>query len=291
MSVFDKDYNPLADSAALARHIDRALSVTSPSGRAFDIAMAASTSIFKPTLFDRIPQRPCLFIGNHSLFALDAMILQPAMWAQCGRFIRTMGDRFLFGNDRRDAWMMQSGGVMGHPDVCAALMRAEQDILVFPGGAHEAAKPIRELYRLQWRNRLGFVRLAAHHGYTIMPLGIVGPDEFYGRLLEGEDFDNSLIGKLTQWLGLNSDNERTDVRPLIPAGILGSLLPKPHRVYIGFGEPLNLSQHKGEVLGDSQLIEYRDIVADQINAQIAEMLIKREQLRSQSGLLRKLLTL
>jgi 1-acyl-sn-glycerol-3-phosphate acyltransferase len=163
--------------------------------------------------------------------------------------------------------------------------------MVFPGGAHEAVKPASEIYELQWKERYGFVKLAAKHGYTIMPFGMVGPDEFYGHLLEGQDLPDSRLGQLLQRLGLLTEDTRADVLPPIPVGALGTLIPKPQRCYIGFGDPIDLSAEKGKRLGKQRLRAIRSEVAEQIEIQLAELLFAREQHKGKDSLLRRILTL
>jgi 1-acyl-sn-glycerol-3-phosphate acyltransferase len=180
---------------------------------------------------------------------------------------------------------------MGHPEVCSALMEDGQDILVFPGGAHEAVKPTSDIYSLQWKERYGFVKLAAMHGYTIMPFGIVGPDEFYGHLVEGQDLPNTALGGLLKRLGLLTENTRSDMLPPIPIGALGSLIPKPQPCYIGFGEPVDLASFEGKKLSKPQMKKIRTQVAQQIEEQLSELLLVRERHRGEDGLLRRLLTL
>ena len=180
---------------------------------------------------------------------------------------------------------------MGHPEVCDALMEAGHDILVFPGGAHEAVKPERELYALQWKERYGFVRLAAKHGYTIQPFGIVGPDEFYSHLIEGEDLPDSPLGPILRRLGLLTENTRTDMMPPVPMGALGTLIPKPQRCYIGFGNPIDLSELKGRKLGKKRQEDIREQVATEIEQQLSELLLKRQQHRGRDGILRRILTI
>jgi hypothetical protein len=43
-----------------------------------------------------MPDRPCLFIGNHALFGLDGLVILPVLLEELGRFLRPMGDKFLF---------------------------------------------------------------------------------------------------------------------------------------------------------------------------------------------------
>jgi 1-acyl-sn-glycerol-3-phosphate acyltransferase len=293
MSVFDKDNQPLDDAEALARHIEKALAVKTPEGIELDINYKVVKRLFNPLILgaDNIPNRPCLFVGNHSLFALDGMVLNPLFLKELGRFPRAMGDKFLFTNNRVARQVLKSGGVMGHPEVCGALMKDRRDLLVFPGGAHEAVKPASQVYELQWKERYGFVKLAAKYGYTIMPFGLVGPDEFYGHYMEGQDLPDSALGKLLRRMGLLHDDIRSDILPPIPVGALGTPFPKPQRCYLGFGEPLNLTRYKGKTLTKKRVQIIRAEVAEQIETQLAELLFTREQHKGKDSLLRRLLTL
>ena len=293
MAIFDKDNEPLDDKAALARHIEQALAVEMPGGLDLDISYRIIKGLFNPMIIgaENIPSRPCLFVGNHALFALDGMILGPIFIKELGRFPRGMGDKFLFTNPRVARQVVKGGGIMGHPEVCSAMMEDRQDLLVFPGGAQEAVKPASEVYELRWKERYGFVKLAARHGYTIMPFGLVGPDEFYGRLMEGQDLPNSALGQLLKRLGLLTEDFRSDILPPIPLGALGTPFPKPQRCYLGFGEPINLAQYKGKTLTRKRQQIIRGQVAEQIETQLAELLFAREQHKREDSLLRRLLSI
>lgn len=293
MPIFDKDNQPLEDKAALQRHIDIALAVEQPEGLAASLWYQAVKRIFDPVVIggDNIPSQPCLFVGNHSLFALDGWVLGPVMQQELGRFVRALGDKFLFTVPSVGDRLLQMGAVMGHPDVCSALMQNGQDLMVFPGGAHEAVKPSRDIYALQWKERFGFVRLAARHGYTIVPFGMVGPDEFYNHLIEGEDLPDSALGQLMRRLGLLGENTRSDMLPPIPVGALGTLFPKPKRCYIGFGEPIDLSRFEGRTPTPRQQRAIRDQVASGIETQLSQLLFARAQRGNSDGLLRRVLSL
>lgn len=293
MSLFDKDTGPLDDKATLAHHIETALAVEYPAGLEVDISYKLVKRLFNPVILgaDNIPDKPCLFVGNHSLFALDGWVISPLFLKELGRFPRAMGDKFLFASDKVGDHILKRGAVMGHPDVCSALMKAGEDLLVFPGGAQESVKPANLRYELQWKERYGFVKLAAKHGYTIMPFGLVGPDEFYGHLMEGQDLPDSSLGKMLKRLGLLTDDIRADILPPIPVGALGTPLPKPQRCYMGFGEPVDLSQYQGRTPTKKQQQDIRSRVADQIETQLAELLFYREQHKGKDSLLRRLFTL
>ena len=290
MSIFDKNGQPF-DGEGIERHIARALAVKAPSGLLENTFYQLIRRLFDPRFVDaaNIPDTPCLFVGNHSLFALDGMVLGPAMLHGQGRFLRPLGDRFLW-NSFTETRLLEQGAVIGHPAVCGALMDNGSDLLVFPGGAHEATKTKARQYTLQWKERYGFVRLAALHGYTIMPFAMVGPDEFYDHLIEGEDLPATAAGRFLQRIGVLGENTRSDMLPPIPVGALGSLFPKPQRCYIQFGQPLDLGRYAGRKLTLKRQQLIRAAVALQIETMLGELLARREREKERDGFLRRLLT-
>ena len=51
-------------------------------------------------------------------------------------------------------------------------------MLVFPGSGREVTKRKGEAYKVIWKERTGFARMAIEHGYPITPFASVGPEEF-----------------------------------------------------------------------------------------------------------------
>lgn len=290
MSMLDASHQPF-DELALQQHISDAVGITQPRGRFLDRSYPVIRTLFRTELIDtdNISEAPCLFIGNHSLFAMDGMVLLPTLYRELGRFLRPMGDKFLW-NAASNDFLLSQGSVIGDPQVCSALMNAGQDLLVFPGGANESTKTQAQRYTLQWKDRYGFVRLAAQHGYTIQPFAMIGPDEFYDHLLEGEQIPDSRLGQLLRRAGLLNDNTRADLLPPIPLGALGSLLPKPQKCYVQFGEPVSLARYQGRKPARKTLLGIRDQVADQIEIMIPDLLQRRDD-NDNRGLLRRMLTL
>mgnify|MGYP000296855761 CR=1 FL=1 len=146
-------------------------------------------------------------------------------------------------------------------------------------------------YEVQLKERYGCGKLAAMQCYRNMRCGRVGTDEFYVHLMGGQDLHDSALGELLAHIGLLNDNTRSDIVPPIPIGSLGTPLPKPQRCYLGFGEPINLSRHKGKALPKKTLLSVRAQLAQQIDTQLAELLLIREQDKGKDSLLRRLLTL
>jgi 1-acyl-sn-glycerol-3-phosphate acyltransferase len=59
------------------------------------------------------------------------------------------------------------------------LLKANQQVLLYPGGAREVNKRMGEEYRLFWRDSPDFVRLAARCNAIIVPFAAVGADDAY----------------------------------------------------------------------------------------------------------------
>jgi hypothetical protein len=170
-------------------------------------------------------------------------------------------------------------------------MEAGEDLLVFPGGSHESLKPASQKYTLQWRERYGFVRMAAQHGYNITPFGQVGPDDFYDHLIESDDFLDSILGKLLKKAGVITDAWREDLLPVIPRGMLSTLLPKPQPCYLAFGEPIEVPDYSAKKTVPKKVLNsVRQETSDSIHELLRDMLLLRAQETENHGIIRRFLT-
>jgi 1-acyl-sn-glycerol-3-phosphate acyltransferase len=116
-----------------------------------------------------------------------------------------------------------------------------------------------EKYSLVWRERYGFVRMAAQHGYNITPFGLVGPDDWFDHAIEGKD-------------------------------LLNTLIPKPQRCYLSIGEPIQVPDCRGKTVTKAIQKSVRAETADKVESLIADMLLLRAQQKQDEGWLRRLLT-
>ena len=95
-------------------------------------------------------------------------------------------------------------------DACLAVLERGEQLLITPGGRREARPESRD-YRLKWRDRFGFARLALLTGAPIVPLAVVGGFDAYPGWSRG---------KLTFW----------------------SPLPLPARLDVALGAPIGVSK-------------------------------------------------
>ncbi|MEO0437707.1 MAG: lysophospholipid acyltransferase family protein [Pseudomonadota bacterium] len=296
--LLSRENDPLASEEALRDHINRVLSSQGGRDATAKLIDAVARRWFKTTVFNTelVPNEPCLFIGNHALFGLDGFVVIPALRAELNRNLRPMGDKFLFSEPRIANRLIAIGATIGHPEVARALMQRGEDLLVFPGGAHEAVKAQRYRYQLQWKERLGFVRLAMEANYPIVPFGLVGPDDFYSYLLDSED-----LVRFFERAGLWPRQLRKDIVPPLLRGMFGGPIPRPQPCYLSFAEPVSFSDPDRKQILNSRpnaqskraertLRSYRKEVALRIKAEIKIMLEVRKEQRSKLGVLRRLAT-
>ena len=227
--------------------------------------------------------KPALWVGNHTLFGLtDAPLMVEHLYTQYGVMLRGLGDRGHFDVPWWGDMLVRNGMVLGTPENCAALMEAGQHVLVFPGGGREVMRRKGEAYRLVWKQRTGFARLAIEHGYDIIPFGSVGPDEAYDILLDANDV---MATPLWQWLvrryGVDAKTRGGDMIPPLVRGIGPTLIPRPQRYYFGFGQRIPTRRLQGRANDPKALWSLRERVARAVEAQIEKLLVYREEDRLQ----------
>lgn len=237
-------------------------------------ALAPLRAIHSPRTYgiERIPSDgPVLLVGNHTVFGLiDTPLLFAEVFEQRGRVLRSLGDHAHFAIPVWRDILTRYGAVRGNRENCAELMKAGEPILVFPGGGREVMKRKGERYRLLWKERVGFARMAAEHGYPIVPFGAIGVEDAYDIHLDG---DSPLMAPARAVARLLTG--RPEMVPPMATGIGPTPLPRPERFYFGFGAPIQTTGIGDP--GDPAVIEtLRDEVRAAVEAEIEALLAKRE---------------
>jgi len=207
------DFDPAATRASLAR-------VRRTVGRYFRMEVRGGEHL--------IPGR-CMVVGCHSgVVPYDAACTLVAIEQSTGRLARAVGDR-LFGRLKLvENYLRRRGAIVGRRGETAALLRAGNIVLVFPGGAADMTRPIwRDAYRVLPHKgfapgRGGYIKIALRTRSPIVPLAVVGAEEAHLMLAN--------LPRLANWLRL----------PLLP--ILASPLPLPVKLYVRFGPPIHLGR-------------------------------------------------
>ena len=272
----------------LQAHIDKALAL---SGRTDTSRIYQMMQFyFDPQLLhvERVDtERPSLFVSNHASWGWEGGFLPSAIREHTGKLPRLLTHAEVILGPLEDP-LMKLGMVLANRKVCAALMDAGESILVFPGGAREGAKRHGEQYKLFWEGRDGFVRMAIQHGFTITPVATVGPDEMWDIRWDHDDLAGTWVESILRRLA--GERFDADLMPPIPSGMFGTLLPRPERLYIAFGEPVDTRRFAGRKGSDAAVTKIKDAVQAQLEALIKEALLYRARRRHDMHWLRRWLT-
>ncbi len=188
-----------------------------------------------------------LLVGNHTTAGWVEVVSIPYfVHRELGVRVRGLATRQLadMNGVLRDV-LEAAGAVVGDPETGGQLMRQGETVLVFPGGSRDMLKFKSEEYQLHWEGRNGFARLAIAHDYPIIPVGLVGGDDVYGSLVERD----GTWERMTRGLGERLHGVAGVGIPLI-RGVGPTLVPRPQRMYLKFGSPIDTKRPAGANAGE-----------------------------------------
>ena len=214
--------------------------------------------------------KPTLFVANHSVWSIADLMLPYGIRKHLDLHVRPLGDRMHFNPVAPQRTLFEKFGVvLGDRAVVRALMADGQSILVFPGGAREVMKRHNEKYTLQWKKRVGFVKLALEGGYSITPIGVSGGDDIFDILLDAGHLLKTPLGK---FLGTNMIAKKMlrggEEVPQLVRGLGFSAIPRPQQFHFVFGKPIVLDGYQDRIDDEEAMLEARSLVAEQLMGQI-----------------------
>ncbi|MCP4037274.1 MAG: acyltransferase family protein [bacterium] len=215
-----------------------------------------------------------LLTGNHSIYGLvDIPMLGLELFEKTGRAVRGLGDDIHFALPVWRDLLRRFGAVRGTRKACASLFEAGEAVLVFPGGGREVMKRKHERYRLIWKERIGFARLAIQYGVPIVPFAAVGVEDMFDIVVDAEDILRSPVGDLLRALGITEQPwfRHGEVIPPLALGRGPGALPRLERQYFLFGKPIDTTRYAGRHEDRETCFALREEVKGAIEAQIAEL--------------------
>ncbi len=207
-----------------------------------------------------------LLVGNHTQGGTEVLLIPQLVRRQIGKRVRPLADR-RFGNVKGPMAdvMTAYGAVIGSPDAARELMDSDETILVFPGGAREINKARDQLYTLMWNGRTGFARIAAEYAYPIVPVALVGGDDVYHVLTTSD----GPWARTTKAIAARLPGD-AEAMPLI-RGIGPTLIPRPQRMYLRFGAPIDTTRPKRTDV-ETWATTVRERVRSALDADLAALL-------------------
>jgi 1-acyl-sn-glycerol-3-phosphate acyltransferase len=131
------------------------------------------------------PSGRAIIVSNHGLLPLDGWFLFYEIMRRTGRWVRGLTDWRIYRFPLLRQFFMDMGMVVGTKENGDRLLSREELVFIMPGGSKEAWKSSKYRYRLLWRGRLGFVRMALRNRAPIIPSANVGTDDTYRVLFDG----------------------------------------------------------------------------------------------------------
>lgn len=176
---------------------------------------------------ENIPrQGPALIVFYHGLMPLDAWYFGLQHYLKTGRLIRGLGDSWLFKAPLMKQLVQAVGAVEGNFETAVEMLNAGELVGVSPGGTREAISGKSNNYKLIWKNRTGFAKLAIKAKVDIIPAFTKNVEELYRAPFVETSFFQNLY-------------EKTRL-PLVPIIGLGPL-PFPVKLTTIIGSPIRYS--------------------------------------------------
>lgn len=202
--------------------------------------------------FENIPaEGPVLLVGNHTIFGMiDASLMALEIIERTGRVPRGLAEHAHYAMPGWRDLLTWGGAVRGTRDNCRALFAAGEMVLVYPGGGREVAKRKGEKYRLIWKERRGFARMAIESGVPIVPFSAIGVEEMVDIVVDADHAGLRPVRSLVERVGVRWEL----VWPPLVRGLGPTPLPRPQRLYFAFGAPVETSHR---ALDDDSVREVR----------------------------------
>ena len=195
---------------------------------------------------ENIENRPYMMVSNHSgQVAIDGALIMMSMLFENHppRIVRGMVERFLPAMPFLGEFVAHGGSILGDRKNCLYLLQQGETLLVFPEGVKGIAKNTSQFYKLQ-HFTTGFFRMALHTKTDILPIAVVGAEEFYPYVVH--------FKKLADWLSLPA----LPITPTFPwFGLLG-LIPMPSPVDIYIGKPYKIPEDLSPEAPDKEINEH-----------------------------------
>ncbi len=227
---------------------------------------------------DNIPaDGPVLLVGNHNFLGIDTPMLWPELARRRGRVLRGLAENVLITVPGVRHFLHSIGCVRGNRANCRALLEQGEMVLVFPGGGREAVRRKGEKYVLKWDGRTGFARMAIETGAPIVPLAMIGADDAFDIIADGDDLLMRPVRMLVEALGLHGS-----LTPPLVRGIGPTWLPKPERFYYSAGTPIETTPWADATDLDAAAEELQALVRKQLEEELTFLLAERDRDRGRT---------
>jgi 1-acyl-sn-glycerol-3-phosphate acyltransferase len=210
---------------------------------------------------ENVLDNPYMVVSNHTgQIPIDGLLICTAFATELDhpRILRPLVERFLTSLPFLGRWSSESGAVLGDRVNCLNLLKRGESILVFPEGVRGIAKDSKDHYKLQ-RFTKGFLRMALSSKVEILPIAVVGAEEFFPYVMH--------FKKIAKFFNI----------PALPLSL--NLFPLPSPVDIYIGEPYSLPHELSAEALDEELEPHIFALEKRIEEMTKTGLEKRRSLK------------
>ena len=252
---------------------------TPPSPEFVTNMTAVGRAYFDPQFFgmeNLDKEKPAMYVTNHNVLGvLDGTLWAAEMYAEKGIFARSLVDDLHYMMPGWRDISAKVGFVKGSRENCAEMMKHGEHIMVYPGGGRETCKRKGEKYKLTWKKRTGFARMAIENGYDIITVAQVGQEDSYDILMDGDELMDTQFGEWLKEKGF-ADKYLKGGETMFPLvrGIGPTFLPRPEKQYYAFGQRITTKEYEGKIDQDT-LWALREKVELQLELDMTRMRIQK----------------
>lgn len=127
---------------------------------------------------ENLPKGRAILVTNHA-FGFDSGFLMARIQALTGRRVWALGEHAWWHVPGLRRLAAAANTVDGTPENADKILRADELLLVLPGGLRESMKPRELRYRLLWGKRYGFVRAALRNEAPLVPIASIGAEDIF----------------------------------------------------------------------------------------------------------------
>ncbi len=210
---------------------------------------------------ENVKDIPYMVVSNHTgQIPIDGLLICTAFATELEtpRVLRPLVERFLTSLPILGKWSSEGGAVLGDRINCLNLLKRGESLLIFPEGVRGIAKDTKDHYKLQ-RFTKGFLRMALSSKVEILPIAVVGAEEFYPFVIH--------LKKIARFLNI----------PALPLSFNLFPLPSPIDIYIG--TPYSLPNDLSADALDEELEPHITALEKQIHNLTEEGLAKRRTMK------------
>ena len=139
--------------------------------------------------FDRVPDGPVLFVGNHSggNMTPDSMVFMLAFNTYFGveRPVYALAHSLVTSWPIIGTLASKWGIITAGPTAAKEALESGNSVLVYPGGDVDTHRPWTARHEIRFDGRRGFLRLAKEAGVPIVPVVSVGGQDTFFPLTDG----------------------------------------------------------------------------------------------------------